>query len=365
MGDKKKLIYISPECFIDVDVPVIIELNKLYDFKWMLFIGAENFYSAKDIFEICHENKINHKIFRNSYRKRNIFQIFPSIKLILLIKQFNPDIIYFEQFENPYLSFISFFCLSTKIIVVGIHDVKPHSRHSKLLANLHKKIYLFLFKNFHVFSYTQRAIFTAKYRNKNVFVSQLNLKDYGPLPFNIREDSKVNFLFFGRIKYYKGLDILVKAGITLAKDYNNFKIIIKGSCDDFFNFQEVANHKNFELEIKNIPNKEVPNVFAKCDYLILPYRDVTQSGPLLIAYNYGIPVIASNLVGFREYIIDGVNGFLFRTENVNDLTKCMKEIIQMDKYQHLRIKKNLRKFVDQNINKTKIVRKYVNFFNNL
>lgn len=365
MKHKRKLIYISPGYFIDVDIPVITELNKYYDFKWIIILGAENYYTTKTILEVCSENKINQTIFRNKYRKRNIYQIFSSIRLIKLIKLFKPDIIYFEQFDNPYLSLLSFFTLSIKKIVVGVHDVIPHLRHSKLIGYLHKKAYIFLFKNFHLFSSTQGKIFSTNYKKKNIFIAKLNLKDFGHKPYCRRQDSKINFLFFGRIKYYKGLDILIKAGNILAKDYSNFRIIIKGFCEDFTRYQEIIDNGNFEIDIKYIPNKEVPCIFAKSDYLILPYRDVTQSGPLLIAYNYCVPVIASNLDGFKEYIVDRENGFLFKSESVEELVICMKIIIQMEKNQQNRIKNNLKKFVKQNINKNDIAQKYINFFNNL
>ena len=52
---------------------------------------------------------------------------------------------------------------------------------------------------------------------------------------------------------------------------------------------------------------------------MLPYQDVAQSGPHMIAYNYNLPVIASDIDGFAERVEDGVNGFLFRVNDKESL----------------------------------------------
>lgn len=71
----------------------------------------------------------------------------------------------------------------------------------------------------------------------------------------------------------------------------------------------IGNTSNITAEFRRIDDEEIPELFTKSDYLVLPYEDVAQSGPHMIAYNYNLPVIASDIDGFKERVVDGENGF--------------------------------------------------------
>ncbi len=86
---------------------------------------------------------------------------------------------------------------------------------------------------------------------------------------------------------------------------------------------------------------------------------------MLIAYNYNVPVIASDFPGFREYIEGGKNGFLFKPENVDSLTKYMEHVLKMSSGEHKKIKENLEQFVENEISLYSIINKYVDFFDKL
>ena len=61
-------------------------------------------------------------------------------------------------------------------------------------------------------------------------------------------------------------------------------------------------------------NDEIILYFQEADYLVLPYDESTQSGPLLIAYNYNIPVIASDIELFKTMVCDKQNGSYLKKE---------------------------------------------------
>lgn len=77
----------------------------------------------------------------------------------------------------------------------------------------------------------------------------------------------------------------------------------------------------------------------------------------MISYYYGIPVIASDHDGFREYIQDKENGFLFNNRDSNDLYCVMSRILDGN-YNDKKIKENLLKFVSDNIEIEKIITLY-------
>ncbi|MGN6616913.1 MAG: glycosyltransferase [Ilyomonas sp.] len=131
-------------------------------------------------------------------------------------------------------------------------------------------------------------------------------------------------LFFGQIKRVKGLDVLLKAIPYLPSDY---KIIVAGrpQKDDIGYYQalikEFAIEERVQQVIRFITDAERNFLFEKCDALILPYRKIFQSGVLLLAMSYQLPVVVSNLPANREIICDGENGMIFTDGDAPDLAK--------------------------------------------
>lgn len=115
----------------------------------------------------------------------------------------------------------------------------------------------------------------------------------------------------------------------------------------------------FELDIRRIPDEEIPNLFATSHYIVFPYKAVTQSGPLRIAYGYDIPVIASDLEGFKESVEENVTGVLFKSENVESLVEVMRRAISDHPSQHNRIKASQYEYVRQNLTTASVCAKYI------
>ena len=90
--------------------------------------------------------------------------------------------------------------------------------------------------------------------------------------------------------------------------------------------------------IKFIDNEDIPNYFIQSDFLILPYEDSTQSGPLLIAYNYNLPIISSDLDYFKEMIANEKTGFIFERGNQDSLENVIERAINMEDSQYCQMK---------------------------
>lgn len=132
-------------------------------------------------------------------------------------------------------------------------------------------------------------------------------------------------LFFGQIKEVKGLDLLIEAFAQIRGHIGATRLVIAGKVwkDDFSRYQDlIDSHALTEvisLHIRYIPDDEIAAYYSAADIVVLPYRKIYQSGVLLMAMSYGIPVLASDLPGMSEVISNGENGYLFRTGDANDL----------------------------------------------
>lgn len=179
-------------------------------------------------------------------------------------------------------------------------------------------------------------------------------------------ESQNTLLFFGNIAPYKGLEHMVLAQSCLVKKYPNLVLVIAGkmkNCNEYWNQIErlIDKHEledNVLRKIEYIPDKEVEIYFKAADVLILPYKFIFQSGLIFLSYNFGLPVIASNVGEIKNDIIDSKTGYVFEKENYVDLAEKIEMYFNSDLYRHLernRIKiiKHAKKFYSwENIGKT-------------
>jgi len=121
-------------------------------------------------------------------------------------------------------------------------------------------------------------------------------------------------LFFGYIRKYKGLPYLINAMKDIVEKLNVRLLIVGEFYEDEKPTHDLINSlglkDNIQIISDYIPNEDVKYFFCASDVLVLPYIDATQSGIIQIAYYYDKPVIATNVGGLGEVVIDGRTGFV-------------------------------------------------------
>ena len=148
---------------------------------------------------------------------------------------------------------------------------------------------------------------------------------------NLSLDKKI-FLFFGLIRDYKGIDILLESINNIDKSlYKKFKLLIVGE-----NYIDIKKYKKIiDDSLKDnilwyneyIPDKYINLYFSSSDYVVLPYKSGSQSGIIPMAYYYDKPVIVSDVNGLVE-LIDDNTGFIFKNKNINQLTTILENCIR-------------------------------------
>lgn len=124
-----------------------------------------------------------------------------------------------------------------------------------------------------------------------------------------------DLLFFGRISPYKGIEYFIEAVNKLKKDFINIKAIIAGSGEFYFDTSLIANDPAFTIINKFLHSDELVALIKGCKIVVCPYTDATQSGVAMTAFTFNKPVIATETGGFKDIIINGLNGFLVETKN--------------------------------------------------
>ena len=136
---------------------------------------------------------------------------------------------------------------------------------------------------------------------------------------------KKNILFFGLIRDYKGLDILIDAFSSLNDDY---QLIIAGEpYGSFDRYQQMieasVNRERIFSFLNFIPEKDVFKFFSAADIVVLPYRSATQSGISSVAYHFETPLITTDVGGMRETIADRGTGIVVDNISSADILKAI------------------------------------------
>jgi glycosyltransferase involved in cell wall biosynthesis len=139
-------------------------------------------------------------------------------------------------------------------------------------------------------------------------------------------------LYFGFIRHYKGLDILIEAFDKLDDSY---QLIIAGETyGDFSKYQSLidANRNKDRILIYNeyIDDSQVPHLFNGADVCVLPYRSATQSGISAIAMHFETPVISTRVGGLSEYIEHKKSGFLVDKAEPDQIADAITEYFATD-----------------------------------
>jgi D-inositol-3-phosphate glycosyltransferase len=158
----------------------------------------------------------------------------------------------------------------------------------------------------------------------------------------IRSDERV-LLSLGRIVPYKGLEYLISAFRELRAQDDRYRLIIAGrieNCEGYWKavleqMQEGLGSGAILLRDGFVPDGEIEVYCKAADAMVLPYRHIYQSGVLFMAHSFGLPVLASDVGSFREEIIEGRTGFIFRAQDPEDLVRAVKEYFASDLYANL------------------------------
>jgi glycosyltransferase involved in cell wall biosynthesis len=122
-------------------------------------------------------------------------------------------------------------------------------------------------------------------------------------------------LFFGFIRAYKGLDILLEAMAEARVAALPVKLLIAGEFyEDAAPYEALI--KKYDLESRLvratdfIPNERVADYFSAADLVVQPYKNATQSGVSQVAYHFGRPMLVTDVGGLAELIPAGVVGYV-------------------------------------------------------
>ena len=263
------------------------------------------------------------------------------------IKKFKPDLM-IVRFWLPFMAMsLGTICNlakrngHTKIISI-VDNIIPHEKRpgDKILSN-------YFIKNVDGFITMSKSVL----KDLDLFDKQ-KPKRYSPHPIydhygvvepreaaikKLNLDVKFRYvLFFGFIRDYKGLDLLLEA---FADDYfelNNIKLIIAG---EFYNneteylklIENLQLQDHVILRTDYIPNTEVENYFNAADIVAQTYKSATQSGVTQIGYHFNKPMLVTDVGGLSEIIPHGKAGYVVQP-NAVEIKNALADFFENNRY---------------------------------
>lgn len=276
------------------------------------------------------------------------------------LSRWDPDVIHvqwlplppFDRFLVPLLRRIA-------PTVMTVHDTKPfHGDSSSRLqlwgANAARRRFD------HLVVHTERSV--AELTDRGHDRSAVSVIPHGVLRYADEasdegmdlispKEREMRVLFFGTIKPYKGVDVLLKALGDLPDPLlDRTELYVAGDpkmamepLSKIADASGVADAVRWDL--RRVPHKAIPALFRSADVLALPYRNVDQSGVLMSAVGFGTPVVGSNIGGFGEVLTDGEHGRLIPPNDPPALADGLRDVL-VDDERRARMRGNLEHLAD-------------------
>ena len=280
------------------------------------------------------------------------------LQILISIKNKEIDIIHYQFFRHQFFECIFIIILRQLGIpvVFTAHNVMPHEK-SRQVYTLNKMVY----------KYSKAIIVHSEYIKKTL-VANFNINEekiaviphgnfdfYLPKLMITKVDARkkiglsVNddvLLFFGHIRKYKGLDLLLDGFEIAAGKNSKLHLIIAGApfskelADEYrVRIENIATSDRIHYYSEFIPQDDVSTYFLAADLIVLPYKNIYHSGIMHLAFSFGKPIIATDIGDFRETIEHGKGGYILERNNAETLAETIaktffnkKVIANMGKY---------------------------------
>lgn len=232
------------------------------------------------------------------------------------LKAFSPDVVVFQwwqPFFAPVIGILGRALRSRGIrCILECHNVIPHegSPFDRLLLRFASKAS----DSFITHSEADRDILLSYVSGKRIGVAPLPTPEVFQGSTNQSRNGRT-ILFFGKVRRYKGLDVLLAAMPRVLSKVDCRLTIIGEFYDSVDNYRNLVREYGLEehvsLEDRYVGNEEIVEIFDRADVLVLPYLTATQSAVAHIALANALPIIAARTGGLSEIVVENVTGLLF------------------------------------------------------
>ncbi len=330
------LVELSPDSLkstvIDIDNRIIkSDFGDLSD-----VIDTETKTLLKPYFKGLHSIKY---IYYPTKQMLSIKNLKMAFKVLSYIKHNKFNIVHFDTTSGRFMPALPFLFRIKKIAT--IHDPNPHTGEESYKKTIIRKVYTNMVNKYLFYSrYSSRQFIHSNiHLHTKTFIAQLKPYSFISKLNTTSIKPKKYILYFGRVSYYKGIDLLLEAFQSVVLQYPTINLVIAGKgFNEYVPFDD-THVTNIRFLNKYVSIQELAELIHNAEFIVCPYREATQSGVLMTAFALNKPVLATNVGAFSEYVLENVNGMLV-DPTVNGIEKGILSMLKNNHYKELEIKMN-------------------------
>lgn len=279
-------------------------------------------------------NEVEQFLFDKPRLRQPILQLRSTRSILKKLFEFKPDVVHFQQ-AHLWFNFSLAKIQKHFPLVVTIHDPQHHSGDAVSKKTPQWVVNHGFRKADHVIVHGNKLVdqvcrlfgLTPERTHVIPHVAMGNMSNQGQIDHSKTESNSI--LFFGRIWDYKGLKYLIDAEPMISAQCPDAKIIIAGEGDDFQKYlEQIQNPERFEIHNRWITDEERSEFFSRAGMVVLPYTDATQSGVVPVAYNFGKPVVATDVGALSDCVMENETGFLVEPRSPKSLAQAIVKLLK-------------------------------------
>ena len=313
----------------------IIDVESLEPFNFIetpeRFLGSEKWKELKKYFEgVANVKFIVHK----GKRGLSFSSLSKAYSLGRYLKKYHVDVFHFDSVSTRSIGLYPY--LKGKKVFISIHDPVPHSGENNWRHQLLPFVFYKMAKGYFFYSSFACQQFRDYYKKIKAGYHVIKLQPYSFITQFLpeRKTPGTTILFFGRLSYYKGIDLLLDAIPIILKKYPDEQFMIAGKPEYGYKMDdETVNlyKNNVSVLARYLSIDELVAYIQDAKFIVCPYRDATQSGVVMTALAMRKMVVATDVGSFSEYIKDDENGFL-AAPDAQSIADKMLEALKDNRY---------------------------------
>lgn len=329
------------------DVALCEALSSCFGDKSELALLAANI-SSRDI--KCNAKRLLSLIpkkFQNSENKyKRSIKAFEGLLnylyLVLYVFLKRPSIVHFQwlpflevaSIERVFLRLIRITSPKSKIWIT-IHNIYPHNSSGNARIR-YKSRFVQIDRFFDLFILHLQTSKIEFCKEFGIDESRCKVIPHGVFePENLKitpheRGEKLRLVMYGNQSYYKGTDMLVDAIALLPKEFQEkvSTTIVGKTSDDYLSLlQKKAEALDVHIIPEFVSDDELNHLILDSNVIVLPYREISQSGVLLLALYFERPIICSDLPSFRETLYSVPKDYFFESGNPKSLALLIEKLI--------------------------------------
>jgi glycosyltransferase involved in cell wall biosynthesis len=260
------------------------------------------------------------------------------VRLVHALRAAGAHVVHFQWLPLPSIDMMAVRRIRRLVgpVVLTVHDTTPfNDSPTSALQRVGAMRVWQAFDRLIVHSEASRTLLTGRgLPTERIAVIPHGILDISPArPALTRADATLTIVLFGRIKAYKGVDVMIEAlGRLSAQSRSRCRVLVVGEplipVEPLRTRAEALGvSEMIDWDLRYVSDADMGEIFGRADIFAFPYREIDTSGVLMSCLPYGKPIIASEIGAFQKLLLDGAHGRTVPPDDPDALAEAIASLV--------------------------------------